>query len=149
MSSYFVTACAYRKRAILQSERAARLLIDVLQHYRQRGDYLLHAFVVMPDHLHLLITPRGTTLERCVSLIKGGFSFRAKNESVLKGEIWQQGYYDRRIRDREEFVASRTYVEKNPVRRGLCTEPHQFPFSSAYQTPAAKAVVKHATETRP
>ena len=74
-SCYFITASTFQKRNILQSDRMATLFLDVLLHYR--GKYLLHEFVLMPDHFHLLITPR-ESLERAMQLIKGGFSFRAK-----------------------------------------------------------------------
>ena len=74
---YFITASTFQKRSILQSDRMAGLLVDILLHYRAQGKYLLHEFVVMPDHFHLLITPR-ESLERAMQLIKGGFSFRAK-----------------------------------------------------------------------
>jgi REP element-mobilizing transposase RayT len=76
-SCYFITASAFQKRNILQSDRMAALFVDVLLHYRMQGKYLLHEFVVMSDHFHLLITPR-ESLERAIQLIKGGFSFRAK-----------------------------------------------------------------------
>jgi putative transposase len=54
----------------------AQLLVEILQQYRLQKEYLLHEFVVMPDHFHLLITPT-ETLERALQLIKGGFSYRA------------------------------------------------------------------------
>jgi REP element-mobilizing transposase RayT len=62
--------------------------------YREQRKYLLHEFVVMPDHFHLLITPI-ETLERALQLIKGSFSFRAKKELGFVGEIWQKSFYDR------------------------------------------------------
>ena len=55
--TYFITASAYLKQHLLQSEGTALLFVDVLYHYRGQGKYLLHEFVVMPDHFHLLITP--------------------------------------------------------------------------------------------
>src|SRR5690242_4969359 len=91
--TYFVTAGTADKRPVLQSERSANLLIDVLYHHR--GKYLLHQFVIMPDHFHLLITPATITLERSLQLIKGGFSFRFKKEIGGSGEIWQNSFYDR------------------------------------------------------
>ena len=97
-SCYFITASTFQKRSILQSDRMAGLFVDVLLHYRERGKYLLHEFVVMPDHFHLLITPR-ESLERAMQLIKGGFSFRAKRELGFMHEIWQPSFYDRRVRD--------------------------------------------------
>lgn len=131
-STYFITACTYRKRAILQSQRLSQLLIDVLQNYRSRGDYLLHEYVVMPDHLHALATPTSSTLERCISLIKGGFSYRAKREESFAGEVWQQRYYDRRVRDAGEYQAMRNYLLMNPVRRGLAADPDLFSASSIH-----------------
>jgi hypothetical protein len=68
-----------------------------------RGEaYLLHEFVLMPDHLHLLITPT-VALERAMQLIKGGFSYRAKKELGTNAEIWQRGFADHRIRDAEDY----------------------------------------------
>jgi REP element-mobilizing transposase RayT len=76
-SCYFITASTFQKQNILQSDRMAGLFVHVLLHYRQKQEYLLHEFVVMPDHFHLLISPL-ESLERAMQLIKGGFSFRAK-----------------------------------------------------------------------
>src|SRR2546430_6611362 len=94
-SVYFITASTFQKRSLFQSERMAQLFIEVLQHYRRQGKYLLHEFVLMPDHFHVLITP-AITLERALQLIKGGFSFRARKELGFGGEIWQTSFYDRR-----------------------------------------------------
>lgn len=55
--TYFITADCFQKKGMLQSDRSAGLLIDVLYHYRGQRKYLLHEFVVMPNHFHLLITP--------------------------------------------------------------------------------------------
>jgi putative transposase len=64
-------------RALLQSERNATLLIDLLRSYVAAGKFQLHDFVIMPDHVHLLITVSGdTTIERAMQFIKGGFSYR-------------------------------------------------------------------------
>jgi putative transposase len=108
----------------------ARLFIDVLQHYRQQEKYLLHEFVLMPDHFHLLITP-ALTLERDMQLIKGGFSFRAKRELDFGGEIWQPSFYDRRVRDIEEYGSFLEYIHLNPVKRGLANVAEGYFYSSA------------------
>src|SRR5258707_14028709 len=103
-SCYFITASTFQKRNILQSDRMAGLFVNVLLHYRREGKYLLHEFVVMPDHFHLLITPV-EALERALRFIKGGFSFRARKELGFSHKIWQPSYYDRRVRDVEEYFA--------------------------------------------
>ncbi len=132
VGTYFITASAFHKTALLQSEKMASLLIDVLYHYREQGKFLLHAFVIMPDHIHLLITPGAhVTLERAMQCIKGGFSFRAKKELAFAGEMWQNSFYDRRVRDGVEFDQFLKYIQENPVKRGLVQNPNEHPFSSA------------------
>ncbi len=128
---YFITASTFQKRNILQSERMARLFVDVLLHYRRQNRYLLHEFVVMPDHFHLLMSP-SETLERAMQLVKGGFSFRAKKELGFVHEIWQPSFYDRRVRDIEEYFAFREYIRGNAVKRGLAAAPEEYPYSSAH-----------------
>jgi len=123
---YFITASTFQKRSILQSDRMAQLLVDVLLHYRQQRKYLLHEFVVMPDHFHLLLTPL-TTLERAMQLIKGDFSYRARKELGFTHEIGQPSYYDRRVRDVEEFLAFRDYIRRNSVTRGLVSDQRNAP----------------------
>jgi putative transposase len=130
-SCYFITASASQKRNILQSDRMAALLVDVLLHYRAQGRYLLHEFVVMPDHFHVLITPR-ESLERAMQLIKGGFSFRAKKELGFIHEIWQPSFYDRRVRDADEYFAFREYIRQNAVKRGLAWTAEDYRYSSAW-----------------
>jgi putative transposase len=130
--TYFITASCHDKKHLLQSDRSARLFIDVLYHYRAEQKYLVHEFVVMPNHFHLLITPaQDVTLERALQLIKGGFSYRAAREIALRGEIWQTSFYDHRIRNADEYQRCREYIRQNPVRRGLVARAENYPFSSA------------------
>jgi putative transposase len=77
--TYFITASTWEKESLLQSERMAKLFMDVLFHYQTQRKYCLHEFVVMHNHFHALLTPLSpVTLEKAVQFIKGGFSFRAK-----------------------------------------------------------------------
>jgi putative transposase len=108
----------------------AGLFVEVLFHYLGQGKYLLHDFVVMPDHFHLLITPL-ESLERAMQLIKGGFSYRARKELNFTGDVWQPSYYDRRVRDLEEYVSFREYIRHNPVKKGLARSPEEYAYSSA------------------
>ena len=130
--TYFITADCFEKKSMLQSDRSALLLIDVLYHYRGQRKYLLHEFVVMPNHFHLLMTPDGeVTLERAMQLIKGGFSFRAGRELGIRGEIWQTSFHDRRVRDVEEYGTFREYIHQNPVKAHLVERAEDWPHSSA------------------
>lgn len=81
LRTFFVTSSIAEKRNLLQPHRSASLFIDVLYRYRLESKYLLHAFVVMPDHFHVVITlGADITVERAVQFIKGGFAFRAGRE---------------------------------------------------------------------
>jgi putative transposase len=86
--SYMMTSSTWERRALFRKERWAKLLIDTLYHYRGSA-YLLHDFVIMPDHIHVLLTPL-TSLEKAVQFIKGGFSYRSKKELGSNMEIWQK-----------------------------------------------------------
>ena len=88
-STYFVTAGTFCKKNLLQSDRLAELFCEMLLRYRADGKYALHAFVVMPNHIHLLIkVPEGMTLERAVQFIKGGFQFHYSLSSIVPGTVW-------------------------------------------------------------
>ncbi len=129
---YFITINVQDKRQILQSTRVADLLLSVLSSYQQGKKYALHEYVIMPDHLHVLLTPaHNVTLEKVVQLIKGGFSFRAKRELGFRGTIWQESYHDRRVRNDEEYEAFCRYIHQNPVKRGLVASPEEYRYSSA------------------
>jgi putative transposase len=114
--TFFVTSPTYNRRRLFQVTANAELFLETLQHYRREGHYLLHAFVVMPDHIHLLLTPQVITLERSIQLIKGGFSRRLGSRLP----VWQRGFADRRMRDANEFTEVRNYIHHNPVRAHLC-----------------------------
>lgn len=123
-----ITSATWGRRALFQREPWARLLIDTLYHYRGAA-YLLHEFVIMPDHIHVLLTPK-TSLEKAVQFIKGGFSYRAKKELGSSMEIWQKGFSDHRIRDAGDYFQHVSYVRENPVRKHLCERAEEFPYSS-------------------
>jgi putative transposase len=85
----------------------------------------------MPNHFHLLITPT-LTLERALQLIKGGFSYRARKELGFLGELWQPSYYDRRVRNAEDYINFKHYIPQNPVKRSLAKTAEEYPYSSAH-----------------
>ena len=107
--TYFVTSNTAERRPFFRHERWAKLFLETLYGYRPKR-YLLHSFVLMHDHFHLIITP-STSLELAVQCIKGGFSFRAKREFKWIGDIWVTGYSDHRIRDDEDFRIHCTYSQ--------------------------------------
>jgi putative transposase len=127
--TYFVTSNTEERRPFFRHERWAKLFLETLYGYRPER-FLLHAFVLMPDHFHLIITP-SASLELAVQCIKGGFSFRAKREFKWIGGIWVTEYSDHRIRDDEDFEIHRAYIAKNPIKAGLVERAGEYLYSSA------------------
>jgi len=130
-NTYFITNATSDRRRLFQLEANAALFLETLQHYRKEGRFKLHAFVVMPDHIHLLLTPLEITIERAIALIKGGFSHRLHS----KLSVWQPSFTQHRIRDREDFLTRLHYIHHNPVRARLVDQSDLYPYSSAYRPP--------------
>ena len=126
--TFFVSSKTTQGKGLLQSERMATLLIDVMRSYVSAGQFKVHDFVVMPDHVHLLVTLNETmSIEKAVQLIKGGFSYRVKKELGFAGEIWQRGFSEVRVFDRESFLKHRSYIDNNPVEAGLAQTAEEYP----------------------
>jgi putative transposase len=126
--TFFVTSVCAQRKALFQHTVTADLFVDVLFHYRDQRKYLLHDFVIMPDHFHVLLTPAPEiSLEKAVQFIKGGFSFRLKSGLP----IWQASFTNHRVRDDCDFENHRAYIRMNPVRAGLAGRAEDYPYSSA------------------
>jgi len=120
-------------RRLLQSERNAILLIDVMRSYVAARKFQLHDFAIMPDHVHLLMTVTGDmTIEKAMQLIKGGFSHRLKKEFGYQGEVWQRGFSEARADDEESFLRYRKYIAQNPVKAGLVDSPGEYSYCFTY-----------------
>ena len=147
--TYFLTFSTWRRRQLFVVEIYARLFLKTLYRYRREGRYALHAFVLMPDHIHLLITPADdVTIERAVQLIKGAYSHALGTLIGRNSEVWQRGFTDHRIRDAQDFVHHRNYVHQNPVVARLALNRSEYRYGSAFPgfkldpwPPAAEAAV--------
>ena len=125
---FFVTAVSAQRQTIFRRESTANLLIETLAHYRDQKKFLLHEFVIMPDHIHILLTPADEiSLERAVQFIKGGSSFRLH----ARGSVWQASFTNHRIQNLEDYERHQEYIWLNPVRARLCERPEKYPYSSA------------------
>ena len=101
--------------------------------YREKGEYLLHRHVVMPDHLHVILTPGcSTSVERAAQLIKGGSSYDLGRAFRARFPVWQPGFTQHLIRDRADYESHVRYVDGNPVKRGLAERPEAYQFCSAH-----------------
>jgi putative transposase len=114
-------------RHLLQSDRSAALLVDVLRTCVAADRFRVLDFVVMPDHVHLLIgVGPGISIEKAMQFIKGGFSYRLKKELGYAGEVWQRGFSEVRVEGEESLRQHREYIARNPMRAGLVQDGEEF-----------------------
>jgi len=132
--SHFVTFSCYQRLPKLTNPTACRIFVEALESARKLLRYRVYGYVVMPEHVHLLLSePESTTLAAALRSVKLSTvkQFRAETHSTGHGSpFWQTRYYDRNIRDYQEFVMKLRYLHRNPVKRGLCSSPEEWPWSS-------------------
>ncbi len=127
-----MTSTTWQRRSLLVAEPMARLFLQTLYLYRRQGKFHLHAFVLMPEHFHLLLTPEGVPLERAMQFVKGGYSHAVRQRLGSTMEIWERGLTDHRIRDAQDFEHHRMYIHRNPVERKLVEKPSEYRYCSAF-----------------
>lgn len=98
------------------------------------NEFKLHAWVIMPNHVHLLLTPcAGKSLSRIMQKIKGATAREANLYLKRTGEFWMRDYFDRYIRDNNHFFKALDYIHNNPVKAGFCADYFDWKFSSAWR----------------
>ena len=100
--------------------------------------YDVHAFVIMPNHVHLLVTSK-IPLAKWLRSLKGFTGHRALEMLNHSGSFWQNESYDHLVRNDDEFRRIQRYIEWNPVKAGLAPAPEDFRWSSAGQKPGGRA----------
>lgn len=122
----------------LADRRVAQMVCEAIE----KGDaefhrYKLHAYVVMPNHVHMLATP-ADDLGKMMAKLKGFTSHQANAILARAGEtFWQSRYFDQYSRGQENFKKMQNYVAKNPIWAGLAKTSEEFPWSSAHRKPPA------------
>jgi putative transposase len=138
--TFFVTTKTSMGRRILQSERNAGLLIDVLRSLVAEHQFKLMDFVIMPEHLHALITVHEEmTIEKAMQRSKGRFSRRLKLEAGYLGEVWQRGFTEVQVLNNESLQMHQQYIAENPVKARLAESVGQYAF--CYEFLARKKTV--------
>jgi putative transposase len=130
--AHFLTFSCFRRRSYRSTVAAMELFEDALERVRRRYLFVVGGYVVMPEHVHLLVNePVRGLLSRTVQALKLSVSMRSRERP-----FWQAHYYDFNVSTHEKFVEKLRYIHRNPVRRGLVTKPEDWKWSSFrhYQT---------------
>jgi putative transposase len=130
--TYFVTTKSWQSSFLFQSKEIAQIVIAKLLEYRDKENYLLHDFVLMPNHLHLILTSAAdVTLEKAIQLIKGGSSHAIHAIRNRNLQVWQSGFHESTITSWTDYQTKRDYMHFNPVVKKLVDKPELWPFGSA------------------
>jgi len=141
--SHFVTFCCYHRRPLLATEVSRQVFESALERIRRKFRLRLYGYVVMPEHVHLLVSePEQQTLADALKSLKQGVSRRliSKQNDIggplkpafgLSGDhFWQKRYYDFNVRNAAQFMEKLHYIHRNPVKAGLCERPEDWAWSS-------------------
>ena len=129
---HFLTFSSFHRRPYLSSVAAMELFEDALERIRQRHRFVVAGYVVMPEHVHLLVNePHRVLLSKAIQALKLSVSLRSRERP-----FWQAHYYDFNVSTHEKFVEKLRYIHRNPVRRSLAARPEDWKWSSYrhYQT---------------
>lgn len=129
--SHFVTFSCYRRQAHFVVDESFDLFLTCLEDTRRRFQLYVYGYVVMPEHVHLLLSePQQSTLAEAIHFLKLSSSKRAQKFRPGAGTFWQKRYYDRNVRSASEFAVKLRYLHRNPVERGLVAKPEEWKWSS-------------------
>ena len=126
--SHFITFCCYSRRKLLTSPTSMRVFELALERIRRTFGLRIYAYVVMPEHVHVLLSePDRQTLADALKSLKQGVSRRLIENAE---HFWQKRYYDFNIRDYPQFMEKLRYIHRNPLKAGLCERPEDWEWSS-------------------
>lgn len=134
LQSHFVTFSCYRRLRHLDTSAMRDLFVATLEQTRRRFSFRVYGFVVMPEHVHLLVSePDRARLSNAIQSLKIAVAKRSAATRNFEGErapLWYKRYYDRNIRSYSDFVEKLRYIHQNSVKRGLCNAPEEWEWSS-------------------
>ena len=128
---HFVTTTTRERRPVFAEDRASSLLVETIEAWRTKTGTQLLAYVVMPDHVHLLVVPGRLGLGHFMRLVKGRFARYWNQREGHSGALWQERYYETVIRTDAGLERCIDYIHRNPVTAGLSATAGAYPHSSA------------------
>ena len=132
--AHFLTFSCYHRLPLLAEMHMEGVFLAALEQVRRRFGFRVFGFVVMPEHVHLLISePENGLLGKAMQMLKTRVAIEARKKGWRKAGVqpfWQERYFDHNVRNHAGFVTQLRYIHRNPVTRGLCNEKENWPWSS-------------------
>lgn len=128
---YLLTAATHRRRPIFADFPAACVVAQEIMRSEREGHWTLLAWVIMPDHVHLLVELRRSSIASATNELKGRSSRSIGRLGNVAGPIWQPGFHDRALRREESVEDAARYVCVNPLRAGMVSSLRDYAFWNA------------------
>jgi putative transposase len=126
---HFITFSCYRRQPFLETDAAKNIIQIILEQTRKQQGLCIAAYVIMPEHIHLLTNEPATgTVASFLQIFKQLTSRELK--SANRKQFWQRRYYDFNVHSPEKRTEKIRYIHRNPVTRGLVSKPEDYPWSS-------------------
>jgi putative transposase len=130
-SLHFITFSCYRRQPLLGMASRRDLFLRVLEDARRRYGFALLGYVVMPEHVHLLMTMPGIGEPSVVmKVVKERFTRQLRKREHFLGPVWQKRFYDFNVCTDRKRGEKLRYMHRNPVKRGLVQSPDEWDGSS-------------------
>ncbi|MBI5604341.1 MAG: transposase [Deltaproteobacteria bacterium] len=127
----FITTKTMNNYPFFSNNANAECLVSGLLFGRRNNWLDLVAFVIMPDHLHLIIIPKEKNVSQCLHSIKSFSSKEINKNSQHKGSVWQSSFRDLTLWSEEVVIEKINYIHNNPVRKEMVSDPGNYRYSSA------------------
>lgn len=128
---YFLTACTQDRVPRLRESGIVSQHLGILREKARDESFAIPAYCFMPDHLHLLVNGTRETSD-CLAFINGFKQSSAYQFKQATGErLWQHKPFDHILRSDERWEPVAWYIWMNPIRKGLCARPQDWPFSGS------------------
>jgi putative transposase len=143
---FFFVSCRLGRGCEPLGEPEFEQLARVVRERREKHEFLLTAWVFLPDHWHAIISPPyPLTISRVMEAIKVGSTLRINRRRRRKGLLWQPRFFDRALRTVKEYNDKVEYIHLNPVKAGLVRSAEDWPWSSVreYSGSFQETVTRH------
>jgi putative transposase len=145
--SYFVTLCCASKRPVFAKSKNASWLIEILRQLSIARGFAVHAYCAMPDHFHTLVAGLHPTSDLLAFIKNLKVTTSLEYRAHFKKTLWQKKFYDHILRPNDNAMRVAGYIWLNPVRKGLCAAPEQYPHSGSFTMDWKKGISPVATWT--
>ena len=126
----YITTDTHERKSIFVSDGTANKIYEALDEVYPKYDFKINGFVIMPTHCHFIIVSQNNDLSDIMHDIKGIAAFKMLDCALIEGKLWQRGFYDHVIRNKDDLVEKLNYIHQNPIRAGLVKDISDYKHSS-------------------